>query len=543
MLDFPDEATGTFACESNEDCAKGYECRSKRCVAEGTVAPMDATSGLDALDNRSDAATPDDTGGPSDDSGVTPEDTGVALDAGLDSGAPHDGGVRPDAQPDATTPDSGVTDSGVARDTGVPIDTGLAPDTGVIADSGVHDDAAAADADPMDADPMDATPRDADPVDTLAADADPIDSGIHPDAQPPPDAGCALTMCNGDCVDLSSSASHCGACSHECGAGACVFSTCQPFNFSTQISHRPGPVAVDESVAPAVLYWADSRASGSILSQPLTQSSATTFAPAQNNVAAIQIDNTNVYWSTIEQTSGSRPGRIRYRDKAMAAGVVEITMSDQSNPRGLAVTQNLVYWNSNSPLHIRAESVPPGFNADYVPTMGSSFVNAIVADATSVYWLDAQANIFAHPRTLPNTGTPVTLSTFGGEAKAVAQTATHIYWGEAANALSGDGRIFRVDKSSMMIDTIAAQSHLTDPDQGATALALDATHVYYATERSNGTRGAVFRVSSGGGTPELVADGFNTSSKLAGIAVSGDFVYWAETDGSTGYIRAIRKPR
>ena len=560
VLDFPDESAGPFACESNSDCAKAYECQSKRCVAAGTVAPLDASAGVDAIDDRSDAAMLD---GAEPDSSVS-DDMGVPVDLGVpvDSGAPHDAGVRPDAQPDATTWDTGVAgetgvaadtgvaaETGVAADTGGPVDAGVAIDTGAVTDTGVHDDAAAADAQPMDAQPMDAQPMDAQPMDAQPmdaqpTDADPLDSGMHPDAQPPVDAGCALTWCDGACIDPSTSADHCGACGHSCGAGACFFSACQPFLTNSQTNHRPGTLIVDDSAASPVLYWADSRSSGSIQSKVIADGTpVNTFADTQNNVPAIQIDGTNVYWSTIEQTSGSRPGRVRYRDKAMTAGVVEITATDQANPRGLAVAQNVVYWNSNSPLHIRAQSVPPGFNTDYVPTMGSSFVNALLADASNVYWFDAQANIFAHPRTLPTSGTPVALSTFGGEAKAVAQTATHIYWGEAANALQGQGRIFRVDKASAVIDTLATQAHLTDPDQGATALALDATHIYYATERSNGTRGAVFRIPLAGGTPELVADGFNTSSKLAGIAVHGDFVYWGETDSTVGHIRAIRKPR
>jgi hypothetical protein len=46
---------------------------------------------------------------------------------------------------------------------------------------------------------------------------------------PPGQATCTpgLTNCNGECVDLISNPSHCGACGHTCGlAGACTAGRC-----------------------------------------------------------------------------------------------------------------------------------------------------------------------------------------------------------------------------------------------------------------------------------------------------------------------------
>lgn len=47
---------------------------------------------------------------------------------------------------------------------------------------------------------------------------------------------CDATSCGGSCVDLTTSAAHCGACGHSCGGGTCVASQCEPETFQTGIN-------------------------------------------------------------------------------------------------------------------------------------------------------------------------------------------------------------------------------------------------------------------------------------------------------------------
>src|SRR5678815_2172990 len=42
------------------------------------------------------------------------------------------------------------------------------------------------------------------------------------------DGGSTVMACNGSCVDIASSGTNCGKCSHDCGGATCTGGVCQP---------------------------------------------------------------------------------------------------------------------------------------------------------------------------------------------------------------------------------------------------------------------------------------------------------------------------
>lgn len=61
---------------------------------------------------------------------------------------------------------------------------------------------------------------------------------------------CSLTTCGTSCVELKSSAEHCGACGHSCGNGTCDGGFCKPVLVRDKVA---GPVAV--AVAAQSVFW------------------------------------------------------------------------------------------------------------------------------------------------------------------------------------------------------------------------------------------------------------------------------------------------
>ena len=63
-------------------------------------------------------------------------------------------------------------------------------------------------------------------------------------------SSCSLTTCGSSCVDLKTSAEHCGACGHTCGNSTCDAGFCKPVLVRDKVA---GPVAV--AVAAQSVFW------------------------------------------------------------------------------------------------------------------------------------------------------------------------------------------------------------------------------------------------------------------------------------------------
>ncbi|CAN0560966.1 unnamed protein product, partial [Laminaria digitata] len=218
---------------------------------------------------------------------------------------------------------AGVTDAGDATD------AGSGPDTGV-------GDATAGGPDSS----LDAGPED--------SGAGQLDGGLS-------DAGCALTQCGADCVDLQTSVQHCAQCHRDCLVGSCAFGQCQPQVVHQQSGAQPTFVVLEASSGQ--VYWSDQRIGGAIMGRDAALEQPTYTVQSRVRYATALAANADyVAWSEVAELSGPRRGAVVYKARPFSAEPITAA-SDQSNPRGLTIAAGHVYWNSDSPLYIRGHAL------------------------------------------------------------------------------------------------------------------------------------------------------------------------------------------
>ncbi len=396
--------------------------------------------------------------------------------------------------------------AGFCRD-GVPRDAGSERDAGASVDAGASDAGA----------PRDGGALDSGPHDGGARDSGPRDGGA-----------CALTVCGVECVDTQANAMHCGGCGVDCGGGACSDGECQAFVWQDLPGQRPTRVATDG----VDLYWTIEASQGAVMRRALDRSTpAQPIALNQPYPDRLVLSDDYVAWTALDQNTGARPGHIRYRDKALASATVEVTTATQRSPDGLAIHDDRIVWTVDSPLYLRAHTIGGAVDSydELQFSGGSSYAQAMVADATYAYWFDSQANVFRVPLTLTGaTPEPVAIDQ-EEEPKSAVLFGDWLYYGDGANGLMNDGWLRRTNKATFVTETIAAHANPDDAEHGVFELATDGATLFYTTESSGGRHGRVFSVPVTGGTPTPIAtltDAPNAAAR--GVATAGGFVYWAE---------------
>jgi len=366
------------------------------------------------------------------------------------------------------------------------------------------------------------------------------DAGAAPDATPedtgPVDAGCDGTWCGPECVDTQTNPEHCGLCNNDCMGAACSFGQCRPLEVHRVSGAKPTRIVFDADA----VYWADQRLSGMVLGRPADLSAATfvVHSPVRYPTA-LTVSGGRVIWSALDELSGARNGGVFYKE-APFSGALKTAATDQSNPRALAATSSYAYWNSNSPLYVRAHALGgPDNEYDEVRiSSGSSYANAMVVSDTEVVWADAQADIWARPSNLTTSAAPrPVVTTSDGEASDLILHDGTLYWAEDPNALQGQGRIFSAPLATGVVSTVVGQAHPNDQGQAAVALAFSQGYLYYVTGGVGGRGGGLFRVPHTGGTPELLEQGAATD-ELRGVAVGAGRIFWTQDDA----VYALREP-
>jgi hypothetical protein len=131
---------------------------------------------------------------------------------------------------------------------------------------------------------------------------------------------------------------------------------------------------------------------------------------------------------------------------------------------------------------------------------------AIAVNGTNVYWATYDgANSGAIWKVPLGGGTPTKLVTTANQQQAVAADATNVYW-------SGDKGLSKMPQDGGTPTVLAAGG-------GGSALALDATNVYYTNY--DGTGNTIRKVPIEGGTPVVIASFVNPTA----IAVDATNVY------------------
>ncbi|MEQ8280948.1 MAG: hypothetical protein RMA76_36235 [Deltaproteobacteria bacterium] len=370
------------------------------------------------------------------------------------------------------------------------------------------------------------------------------DGGTDRDGGTERDAGpCDETWCDGECVDPQVSVAHCGACGFDCAGGACIDGVCQAFVWQDLPGQRPGRLAADADD----LYWTIDASAGGVFQRTFFGGPGPVpVATNQSYPDRLVVSDQHVAWTALDERSGPRPGHVRYRDKALAAPLVDVTTATQRSPDGFAIADGRIFWTVDSPLYLRAHPIGTAVDtyAELQFSGGSSFVQTMVADDTYVYWFDANANLFRVAHALVGETPDPMLSNQEEEPKDALLLGDWIYYGDSANGLNTTGWLRRTNKSTFATETLTTRANPDDETHGVYALASDGVLLYYTTEAPSGRLANVWSIPLAGGTPERVAPVTNPANTSArGLAAVDGVVFWSEwtSDGSTnGRIRARR---
>ncbi len=231
-------------------------------------------------------------------------------------------------------------------------------------------------------------------------------------------------------------------------------------------------------------------------------------------------------------------------------------VTGRTNPTGIAVDANNVYWTENS-FNGQVMQAPVGGGTVTTLAALRDYPYAIAVDATTVYWQDDVANM-AVPI---GGGTAVTIAAIpslgGGQGQGgLALDPSSLYWtndneyagmvmrspydgGAASTLASGltypntlalyagnlyftvNGHVAMVPTSGGGATTLAAFNNGT-----STALAVGPTGIYWTDE----LLGPLLTVGLDGGTPTTLAA--NTTQPF-GVAIDATHVYWTTFSGGT----------
>ncbi len=177
-----------------------------------------------------------------------------------------------------------------------------------------------------------------------------------------------LASCGGECIDLSTSTDHCGACDSACSATAPSTAECAAGRCVVMLASAPGD-AGPLAVGPDTVYWVNPIA-GSVLAVPKTGGTPSTFA--DDVVTALAADGASLFWAGSEGIM-----------KAPHTGQGTLTLAHPFND-----VPHLALDDAN--VYFPVAKVPK--NGGLVTLLGGgvaeiSGVQRLAADATSLFWI------------------------------------------------------------------------------------------------------------------------------------------------------------
>jgi hypothetical protein len=267
--------------------------------------------------------------------------------------------------------------------------------------------------------------------------------------------------------------------------------------------------------------WGDNWGSGNgtVKSCPLTgcSSGQIVYVPAQTNPRGIAVDAQNVYWSSASY--GGVTGGIWSCPLSGCPGNIPTRLAKASIPFGVTVDSTYVYWvDDDGTVHrVAKANGTDGVlydGGDYDGNTGLLELKECVVDNASVYVSDYFGDIYRVPVA---GGDPVAMA--GGTLGApwlnypVTADSTYVYYGQM-------GQIFRSQKTST--DGGIAIADVPSPD----GLTVDrATGILYWSDYGTGSAndGTVGKVGIDGGNRAVMAGSLATPFA---VTVSGNYVFW-----------------
>jgi hypothetical protein len=295
----------------------------------------------------------------------------------------------------------------------------------------------------------------------------------------------APTLCLGACVDDQNDSRNCGACAHDCLAGACTAGQCQPGVLASGGS--PDVIAVDATN----VYW----------------TSAGTVT-----VCAVGGCNGQATAITGFGAQGAFAGGI-----ALAPGVVYYISGGNGGPGGPGYFGSCVVDDPRRPTHCLTRQRLDSTGANY------GYMSAVTASTAGVFWMSTtglspleQTSVRACGLVHCEGG--VELASVGRPvgAFALAADSTSVYWVDATYNYDA-GLIAKCAAGGCNLQSTVLASGQNTP-QG---IAVDASKVYWT-----GQDGVFACATSGCAQPSKIASG-----AALGIAVDSANVYWTSSSG------------
>ena len=330
--------------------------------------------------------------------------------------------------------------------------------------------------------------------------------------------------CAANCVDIQTNAAHCGACGHDCQGGPCNAGKCQIVTLANTEANVNGMVVDATGVT-----WTMGTAGGGVrrcakdgTAKVTLQTGGPAFGPSSSGTDVFWSYATKIWRCTLPScgtgavaiaTSATYPvatafdpgeGRVYWANEGTPAsaagsiGSIKLGASASESsvagplpfPTVLLISNGFLYWTnygtfsngsaydnngrvSRAPLGVgKAEETVVPFD----PTHTFEPL-ALAVSGTTIFWgRDGATPLFAKV----GAGTPIVFDDRGMGVTAIAADATNVYW--AVSSLSGsDGKILTCPVSGCPLSgpTILAQN-LGLPS----VVALDATAIYWGTSGS-----------------------------------------------------------
>lgn len=290
------------------------------------------------------------------------------------------------------------------------------------------------------------------------------------------------------CVDTMIDASHCGACGHSCGVGACIAGRCTAATIAT------GTVWIDSiAVADGDVYFQDlgevapnsSARPGRLVKVARDGGSTTVLASAGPQPRGFTLDEANVYWTLADRGVMKIP---------RAGGSASVISQSDAGAAVVAVSGKLFYASDSALLQ---QSITGG-QPKVVAT--TEIFGAMTHNSSRVFW-STRDGVYA-------------LNIQGGESRKLAAVASYAY----AMVANEDQVLWSTDAGIWML-TLSSGGEASQIVTGiSSGLALDHTHIYFR----QGSK--LQRAPLAGGAPEVLAEDDMVGSNLA---VDEGSIYWA----------------
>jgi hypothetical protein len=236
-----------------------------------------------------------------------------------------------------------------------------------------------------------------------------------------------------------------------------------------------------------------------------------TIALAQTNPRGIAVDSQNVYWGT--DSYGGVLGGV-WSCPLGGSNCSPMRLATGDSPYGVAVDSTYVYWVNYYDYTVHR--VLKGGGTDNVlldgGAAGVGLPEQCVVDSTFVYFSDQSSDVFGVPI---GGGDPITIALGAqGGGWPVANDTNYVYYGQP-------GSVFRASKG-LPDSGVPIAGNIPDPD----GLALDpAANMIYWSDYGSGSAndGTVGKVGIDGGGKIVLAASLAAPEA---VTVSGSYVFW-----------------